>query len=193
MTSGIILAGGFSSRMGQNKAELDFHGQSLLEFQIDKLRRLGLEDIVVAGFLSSKAGVRFMPDLYPHRGPLSGLHAGLLAVRGTEALVLAVDTPLVPEALLSMLLSRHRGGITVVSCNGEIEPLIGVYDKALAANCESLLQGENRSLRQLLRQTAVTTLDYNGDPALLMNCNTEAEYRKALSCCRHVSGRDFPG
>lgn len=193
MTSGIILAGGFSSRMGQNKAEMDFHGQSLLECQIDKLRRIGLEDIVVAGILSSKANVRSVPDLYPRRGPLAGLHAGLLAVRGTEALVLAVDTPLVPEALLSMLLSRHRGGITVVSCNGEIEPLIGVYDKTLAADCESLLQGENRSLRQLFRQTAVTTLDYNGDPDLLMNCNTEAEYRKALSCCRHVSGRDFPG
>lgn len=179
--SGLVLAGGFSRRMGKNKAELDLCGMSFLQHQVHKLRRLGITDIVIAGYPHAAEGCRCVPDIYPHRGPLSGIHAGLLAIREPRALVLAVDTPLVPEALLEELTERHRAGITAVSCGGETEPLIGVYDKTLAGACEALLQDGNSSLRALFRQVGVSTLEYTGDLRLLLNCNSPEDYKALIA------------
>lgn len=178
--SAMILAGGYSSRMGQNKAELPFHGVSLLQHQVNKLRSLGIEDILIAGYPDGPDGCRYVPDVYPHRGPLGGIHAGLLAAKEAKALVLAVDTPLVPESLLEELIEAHRTGITIVSCGGELEPLIGVYDKELFRDCEEVLRGTDASLRMLFQKVGVTTVEYRGDPTLLINCNTPEDYRKIL-------------
>ena len=177
-TSAIVLAGGYSLRMGRNKAELDFHGKSFVQHQVDKIRRLGIEDIVLAGYSAALEGARFAPDLYPHRGPLSGIHAGLLAIREPCALVLPVDTPLVPEALLRELIQAHRSGVTLTAFRGDVEPLIGVYDRALAQRCEDILQGSATSIRQLLHRVPLTALPYAGDPRLVANCNTPEEYER---------------
>ena len=116
--SGVILAGGLSSRMGKNKAELKFHGVTLLEHQISKLRSLGIEDIVISGYERPIVGTRFVPDKYPLKGPLGGIHSGLCAAKNGSCLVTSVDTPLVPEKLLRELVSAHIAGghsMTVLS------------------------------------------------------------------------------
>lgn len=179
--SAIILAGGYSSRMGREKAELLFHGKSLVRRQAELLSSLGIEDILLSGYTGAVPGTRFVPDIIPHRGPLSGIHAGLAAAKHGAALVLAVDTPLVPPPLLEELIGAHRTGVTIVSHSGGWEPLIGVYDTALAPLCEKLLHGENSSIRQLLRQTELRLLEYGGDARLLMNCNTPEDYAALLS------------
>ena len=178
--SAIVLAGGASSRMGRNKAELDFHGETFLAHTVRKLRALGISDIVVSGLQTDLDGVRCVADLYPGRGPLGGIHAGLHAVKNQAALVLAVDTPLLPASLLGELLAVHRGGITLVTCGDQIEPLIGVYDRALARDCEALLQGDNSSLRRLISRRGYAAHPFDGDPAVLSNCNTPEEYLRAL-------------
>ena len=48
--SGVVLAGGFSSRMGTDKSRLKIGGMALLEIQIRKLQRLGIQDIMVSGY-----------------------------------------------------------------------------------------------------------------------------------------------
>ena len=176
--SAILLAGGRSLRMGRDKAELAFRGKPLIRYQADRLRALGITDIVIAGYPKPQEGARFAPDVYPHRGPLSGIHAGLLAVENRSALLLAVDTPLVPEELLRELIAAHRGGITLAALKREPEPLIGVYDKALAADCEAVLQGEKTSVRRLFDRVKPALVPYRGDPLLLLNCNTPEEYRR---------------
>ena len=174
--SAIVLAGGFSSRMGRNKAEVDFNGLSFLQHQVRKLQNLGIEDIVIAGYENVPSSCRFVPDVFPHRGPLSGIHAGLLTIREARALVLAVDTPLIPMTLLADLIDRHSSGITVVSHEGELEPLIGVYDKNIAPLCEEILRGERSSVRRLLDAAGYQTLAYSADTNLLSGCNTPEEY-----------------
>lgn len=174
--SAVLLAGGFSSRMGRCKAGLDFHGVSFLQHQINKLRSLGIEDIVVAGSVDAPAGCRSVPDIYPHRGPLSGIHAGLLTIKEDAALVLAVDTPLVPLELLRELIDTHTAGITLVTCSDEPEPLIGVYDKSLAGVCEEALRSGKVSVRRFCQEISYASLVYEGEAALLTNCNTPEDY-----------------
>ena len=177
-TSAVVLAGGQATRMGRDKAALELCGVSFAQHQVNKLRALGIDDVLLSGCAFSVTPARPVPDIYPHRGPLSGIHACLLEAGNPSALVLAVDSPLVPAEFLMELIAAHRGGITLASFRGEVEPLIGVYDRALARACEALLRGDNYSLRALFQNTGVNTVEYRGSPELLLNCNTPEDYRR---------------
>ena len=174
--SGAVLAGGFSSRMGTDKAALPFGGMTLLEWQVQKLRALGIEDIMVSGKSLPAAGTRYVPDVYPHRGPLSGIHACLLAARNENILVLGIDTPLVPVSALRGLLEAHANDITVLCSGGVAEPLIGIYPTSLAAEAERILRTEDTAVRRLIERSELRRFDFDGDEMLLTNCNTPEEY-----------------
>ncbi len=177
--TGIILAGGESRRMGRDKAELRLGGKTLAELQVEKLRVLGITDILLSGDRQALPGVRGVPDLYPGRGPLSGIHACLKAAARPVCLVLSVDVPLFPAEALGELLAAHEGGATVLGYGGEIEPLIAVYDSALGDRAESLLLADRRSVRSLLNSTRTKVFPFTGDPTALLNCNTPEEFSRA--------------
>lgn len=176
--SAAVLAGGYSTRMGRDKASLPFGDGTLLSHQIRKLKSLGVDEVLISGTADG------IPDVYPHRGPLSGIHACLKQAKHDAVLFLSVDAPLVPPETLLSLIDAHRSGITLLEHDGEIEPLMGVYDRALAETCESILQTERTSVRRLLDQAAVRTVPYTGDSMLLMNCNTPEAYQKLLNANR---------
>ena len=178
--SAVILAGGLSSRMGRDKAELEYKGESFILHQVGLARSLGIDDIIISGYSKPVGLTRFAPDIYPLRGPLGGIHGGLLEARNDSVLVLSVDTPLVTPELLKGLLAHHKGGITVLEHGGELEPLIGVYDRALLPRCEEMLKGENSSIRRFFMLCGYTAWAYTGDEALLSNCNTPEDYRRIL-------------
>lgn len=106
--SAILLAGGKSSRMGRDKAALPFRGMTLVEWQVQKLRGLGIEDIMLSGCRRSVEGTRTFLDECPDRGPLGGLHACMKRALHPDCLVLSVDVPLVPPQALAELVRVHR-------------------------------------------------------------------------------------
>ena len=177
--SGAILAGGFSSRMGTDKAALPFGGMTLLEWQVQKLRALGIEDLMVSGSPIFASGARCVPDLYPHKGPLGGIHACLSAARNKNVLFLAVDTPLVPLSALRLLAEAHTGGVTVLCCGGSDEPLIGIYSAYLAEEAAATLRAGPAGVRRLAERAPVRRVEFHGEAALLMNCNTPEAYHAA--------------
>lgn len=75
--SAILLAGGLSSRMGVDKATLPFQGSTLLEWQLRKLNKLGIKDILLSGREAGTSEVRCVLDEFPRCGPLGGIHACL--------------------------------------------------------------------------------------------------------------------
>lgn len=174
--SAAVLAGGRSTRMGRDKAALRLNGRSLAEHQTEKLKALCLTDLMLSGWPEATAGARFVPDVLPARGPLSGIHACLCAAMYDAVLFLSVDVPLVPAEALQSLLDAHRGGITLLSADGVPQPLIGVYDRSLRAEAEAILRSENTAVRRLFEQHPPRLVPYKGDIALLRNCNTPADY-----------------
>ena len=105
--SAAVLAGGYSLRMGRDKAGLPLGGKSLIALQAEKLIGLGIGDVMLSGYGDAVTGTRGVPDLIPHRGPLSGLHACLRAAEHPACLILSVDVPLVPEEALLELIAAH--------------------------------------------------------------------------------------
>ena len=181
--SAVILAGGQSRRMGVNKAELAYCGMTLVEHQVRKMRTLGIDDIVISGFDADIEGTAFAADVYSAKGPLAGIHAGLMIAKNPHCLVISVDAPLVPEKALKELISVHirdKNRITIISHGDEIEPLMGVYEKSLAGQADMILRTDDTSVRVLFDKAGFGTLEYSGDEELLFNCNTPDEYRKLI-------------
>jgi len=175
--TGVILAGGRSSRMGRDKAGLLWEGRTFLRLQAEKLRSLGARELLVSGAGLSLPDARTVPDLYPDRGPLGGLHACLKGASCPRVLVLAVDLPLVSEEILRDLLALHaRSGAQVAALadDGRLQPLAAVYDAALADAVEGLIRDGPRPVRALLETCRTVSLPC--PPGLLLNCNTQADY-----------------
>lgn len=173
--SGIILAGGLSSRMGQPKALLTLEGKTLLQRQADKLRALGIEDVMISGGFELP-GVRSIADEYPQRGPLGGLHACLKAAKYERCLVLSVDAPLIPAGALVHLCRSHTEGVTALRHEGVEEPLIAVYDSRLHNVIAPMIESGGAPVRRLREMTVWNTFDYRGPEEFLQNCNTPEDF-----------------
>ncbi len=133
-----MLAGGHSTRMGQDKALLQVAGHSLLDLALNKLRAVPLAAAPrIAGArseLSSHAPV--IDDLHPGCGPLSGIEAALAASRQPLNVFLPVDTPLLPAQFLIWMVRRAEitgALVTIPRINGWPQPLSAAYHRQLLA------------------------------------------------------------
>ncbi len=125
-----ILAGGASSRMGAAKALLPFRGKPMLSRQIDVLSPL-FERIVVSAIDPEPYrpfGLEIIPDLFPERCPLAGLHAVLSSCRTGHAFIVACDLPFLnPDAVEFLLGLRDRADVVIPETARGLEPLHAVY------------------------------------------------------------------
>lgn len=178
--SAAILAGGYSSRMGRDKAALPVRQGTMLEHMVKKLQFLGLLDIMISGSDLPVPGTRNVPDEFPHRGPLSGIQACLKAARGQAVLFLSVDLPFFPRETLQSLLDAHEGGVTLLRQGEQWEPLIGIYDRAVLPLCEEVIRQESTSPWRVINASRTVTVEYEGPEEGLFNCNTAADYEELL-------------
>ena len=164
--------------MGRDKAALRLGGKTLIEHQTEKLERIGIRDIMLSGWTEKRPGTRTIPDIYPHCGPLSGLHTCLRTAVHPACLIVSVDLPLIPEGTLAALIAAHTGGITVLRHGERLEPLAAVYDCSLACKAEELVLSERRAVMRLMDGCPVRELLYTGDESLLINCNTPEDFER---------------
>ena len=156
----------------------------LINFQIKKLASIGITDLMISGYSRPIPGTRFIPDSDEGKGPLSGIHACLLNSSSPSCLVLSVDTPLIPGKLLLDLIKtfeRDRNPVTIVSHQGIIEPLIGIYDCTVIPFSEQLLFSGKTSLFRLLDLVPYSVVHFTGDDSVFLNCNTPDDYLKLES------------
>ena len=195
-TSGIILAGGSSSRMGKNKALLPLPGNqaiTFVEYLVSLLEEFCSETLIVARDQGNARdyvfpGVRVTIDETPGIGPLMGLYSGLRAIQSTRALIVAVDLPFVQRDLLSFLLSQPLPADTLLVpvVHNIPQVLLALYPRSILPFVkEQLLQGRH-DLRCLLKVAPVQFVEeaqlIQIDPQLrsFMNINTPEELRHVL-------------
>lgn len=188
-----IMLGGKSTRMGRDKALVELNGRTLLELALARWRGFGGALQLSVGPKERAAlapeGVPAVADVYPERGPLGGLHAGLLACRTELLLLTAVDSPFVTAELAEKLLGAiGAADACVYTLDGRPQPLFGLYRRSCLSAAEELLQaGENRMGRLLRRvDTVYLTAD---DPAPFLNLNTPEELAAAQSGCDQPNGK----
>jgi molybdopterin-guanine dinucleotide biosynthesis protein A len=197
--SAVVLAGGFSSRFGQDKGVLELVGKPLIRHVVDAVGSVVDETIVVtnseervgkyAMFMGSD--VRFAVDVGELRSPLIGALTGFGAARGEYSLLLPFDVPFVSRDVVLLLFELCQGKAAVIPRwpNGYIEPLHAVYRTKLALEAAKSAVAEGklqvRALIENLREIRyVSTLVIQQlDPELLtfFNVNTPADLNKAVA------------
>jgi len=147
--SGIVLAGGRSSRMGQDKTLMSVNEETLIERTIKELSK-SVDEIIIASNQKCKynmPGTVEIPDVFPGMGPLGGIHAGLLATRYQYAFIVAADMPLFTADLAEYLLNKRNGyDVVAPGIGGRWEPLCAVYSKDCLKPIEQNLVAEIRKI-----------------------------------------------
>ncbi|SMC38020.1 molybdenum cofactor guanylyltransferase [Sporomusa malonica] len=156
--SGIILAGGRSSRMGRDKTLLSFNNETLIERTIKKLSSF-VDEIIIASNDTAKynfSDFREVPDIYPGMGPLAGMHAGLRAAQNQYSFIVSCDMPLFTVELARYLLER-RAGYDVIAPEIQQcwEPLCAVYSRNCITPIEQCLQAGVSQVYQFYPQVRV--------------------------------------
>ena len=192
-TGGIVLCGGQSRRMGQPKAWLPFGGEIMLPRVVRLLGEAVAPIVVVAAPEQDvpplPAGVEVVRDEEKGRGPLQGLAAGLMALRGRAdaAYLSSCDVPFLRPAFVRRLVELLGDHAICVPRVGDYHhPLAAVYRLGVADAVARLL-AEDR-LRPFFLFEAVPTRVVAAeeladvDPAFqtLRNLNTPEEYEAAL-------------
>jgi molybdopterin-guanine dinucleotide biosynthesis protein A len=197
----IVLAGGKGLRLGRDKI-LEIVGDSnLLQRVVSRLSSFNDDIIVVVANgkslpqLNGYAGFRIVTDIYPGKGALGGIHAGLAASNWQYNLVVAGDMPFLNQALLQYMVQLSPGFDLVVPRRGElVEPLHAIYSKDCFTPIERLLeQGETRvrALFSLVKVRYIEGDEINQfDPEQLsfFNVNTEADLKAAQRLAKEISG-----
>jgi len=151
--SGIILAGGNSLRLGQEKALIDTGGQLLIERVVHRLGRVVDRIVLVTNDPERYAflGLPMVGDIYPGVGTLGGLHAGLAAIEAPYGLAVGCDMPFLNPALLHYMISLRVGCDAVMPRVGRYrEPLHALYARTCAARFAQAIEAGQRRIMHAL-------------------------------------------
>lgn len=152
----LILAGGDSSRMGQDKATLVLDGATLLQHAVAAVEPLFPH--VLVSVRQPRTGLVWpqVCDLHADSGPLAGLAAGLEQAGTSWVFALACDMPYVSGTVVEALAAYREGCQAVVPLvDGHPQPLAAFYARsALPVMRAALHEGEKRLRSVLLRLDA---------------------------------------
>lgn len=108
MIGGLVLAGGQSSRMKEDKALLSFRQKTLIHHAFQKLKQLPLSSIFVSGNYPSYP---CLLDVWPRSGPAAGILSAAKQLSNqeiTHLLIIPLDMPLLSEKVFSLLMENIK-------------------------------------------------------------------------------------
>lgn len=188
---GLVLAGGRSTRMGQDKAQLNYRGRPQIDVCIELL-----------GGLCARVFTSIRPDQDPGEhpaivdqfgpiGPIGGILSALAAHPGRAWLVVACDLPFLDRATLEFLLAHRDPSRPATAFRGRHagmpEPLCAIYEPGIADALQAFVREGMMCPRKALIRVPTALLDLP-DPLALENANRPDEFEKA----RRVLQSDVP-
>jgi molybdopterin-guanine dinucleotide biosynthesis protein A len=202
-SAAIVLAGGRSTRMGEPKALLDWHGSTLVRRAVGLVARAVDGPVVVVraarqALPALPPGTELADDARDARGPLQGMAAGLQAIgaRADVVFVTGVDAPLLHPALVRHVVASlgPDDDVALPWAGGVAQPLAAAYRTATVGPLvDALLAEDSLGTRPLMGRCRVRDLDEAAllaDPAVaahdpdlesLVNVNEPDEYAAALA------------
>ncbi len=162
--TGIILAGGKSSRMGTDKGFVVYKNKAFVQHIIEALQPLVDEIIIVSNNPDYDVfGFNRVNDLIEDAGPVAGVYSGLHHSKTENNLVISCDVPLINSETLTLLTDGvdDKKDVVQLESNGKSMPLIAMYKKESKAVFYSLLKDGERRLRVALKHLKVKTIVLN--------------------------------
>lgn len=182
----IILAGGKSSRMGQNKALMQVGGRRVIDRLIAEFEPVSKKIIVIANDVQTykNLNVRVLEDeaAFRGQGPLAGIYTGLHTVGNGPCLIVACDMPFASAKrgcqLIDLLKKNDRDAV-ILRDSERIHPLFGAYNARIAEVAKAALEEGKRSVKALLDRIDAEYMIVDDGIRDIWNMNTMEDYIKA--------------
>lgn len=185
--TGIILAGGKSSRMGTEKGLQKLCGKPLITYAAEALSGICSEILISSSYEAYHSfGFKVVPDVFPGIGPMGGIYSALKQSRTEKNLVLSCDLPFVTIALMSYILKNSEGYQVTVPWQGSqhFEPLCGFYNRAVLKKVRNYIEKGNYKLPDLFEEINMNKLIIDNkldffQETLFMNVNSKHDLAEA--------------
>jgi molybdenum cofactor guanylyltransferase len=152
--TGFVLAGGLSSRMGEDKSLMLFRGRPLIMYAIEALSTLCDKVIISSNHpVYDFTGCDVWTDELPLHAPINGLYSCLKRTETDWNFMLTCDMPNAGSPLFAYLLDQAHGVDAVIPVHGQglVEPLCGLYNRSTFEVLEHRVQAEQYSILKLLQ------------------------------------------
>ncbi len=187
LNNAVILAGGKSSRMGEDKALLPFGNfKTLTEYQIAKLSPL-FKNI----YISSKSNkfdfdAKIILDSYKDSSPLVAI-ASILQELKEDFFLISVDIPLVPIDDIKNLLESYEKSknyeIYLIESQNGLEPTVAIYTRKILPIALKMIKNGDHKLKNMINSSKKYLLKTENSRAYL-NVNDKNGYKMALNYCK---------
>ena len=188
--TGIILAGGKNSRMGDNKAFLEIDGISLIEKTINIYRHIFNEIIVVTN--DPLAYIEFadaviVTDIYKNKGPMGGIYTGLFYAKYSYAFVAACDMPFLNKDFIIYLIEQNgKHDVIVPELPEGFQSLHAIYSRKCLSHLKRMIEADKLKISEFYKEIRLLSIKeekiktFNKDGRLFFNINTP----KDLKACQ---------
>lgn len=191
--TGIILAGGKSSRMGRDKSFIEFSGRPLIEALIDKLSVLFRDLVIITNKPDcyKQYGLKIYTDKVKDRGPLGGIYTALAVSGQMYNFIVACDMPFVNLDLINYMISNKEGNDCIIpQWEGKVEPLFGLYSKKCLFHIESQLKSNDLRIANLfskvktmiIAESEIKRFDLGGSSFTNINTKDDCQYLLKNRC-----------
>ena len=190
--TGIILSGGKSSRMGENKSRLKIGNKTIIERIVELMKDIFSENIIITNTPDEYKFLQLplYEDIYKWKGPLAGIHSGLTYSKTERNFVISCDTPLMIKEMIQYIVNfQTRKPIVFCRAAGYHQPLVGVYKKQIIIEIEKFLSDNDettdKSFHHFLKKVNAEIIDpqdllfYKDE--LFFNVNSPDDYTTILS------------
>jgi molybdenum cofactor guanylyltransferase len=163
MVTGIVLAGGKSSRMGKDKCLVQFNKKKLIDYTIEIFKPITSEILISSGRVGhSQLGYKTIKDEFLDCGAIGGIHSTLKNTE-TEINILApCDMPFISTELFEFLLQKINNYDAVIPVfNGKVEPLTGVYSRNILPIVENQIRNKKYKILSLLESINTNFIEIN--------------------------------
>lgn len=174
----IILAGGKSSRMGEDKGLMLFKGEPMIQHVINLVKPLVNSIIIISNNNTyQNFGYPVFEDVIKNSGPLAGILTGLQNTSTAKNLVLSCDVPNVNKELLQLLISEAKNvDVVIPEKENRTHQLIGIYDKSCTSIFKSELENDQRKIKLAIEKMNYKVVDANHiDTQIFHNINTKED------------------
>jgi len=180
--TGIILAGGKSSRMGEDKGLVLLNGKPMIQYVIEALKEVVSEISIISNNESyHKFGVPVYSDIIKEKGPVGGIYTGLYHSTTELNFCISCDVPMISSDFIFWLLNRSGNAfVTLPMYKDKVHQMIGVYSKQVLSNFQESVEKEHLKLSQVNNDMACEIIDIekeyaNFDELIFSNINTKNE------------------
>lgn len=180
--TGIILAGGKSSRMGEDKGLVLLNGKPMIQYVIEALKEVVSDIIIISNNASyNKFRIPVYADIIKDKGPVGGIYTGLYHSKTQLNFCISCDVPMISSDFIFWLLNKSgNASITLPMYKDKIHQMIGVYSKQVLSNFKESTEKEHLKLSQVNKDMACEIIDIekeyaNFEELIFSNINTKNE------------------